>query len=67
MHIIYISGEIMDLTFAEEYSAILKDLQHYLGLNIESTKQTLAQSLIKACLFMITEKKMIREISTISG
>jgi hypothetical protein len=30
-HIIYIFGEIMEVTFAEEYSAIHKDLLHYLG------------------------------------
>ncbi len=30
-HIIYIFGRIMEVTFAKEYSAILKDLLHYLG------------------------------------
>jgi hypothetical protein len=33
-HIIYIFGEIMEVTFAEEYSAIHKGLLHYFGLNI---------------------------------
>jgi hypothetical protein len=30
-HIFYIFGEIMEATFAEEYSAIHKGLLHYLG------------------------------------
>jgi hypothetical protein len=31
-HIFYIFGEIMEVTFAEEYSAVHKGLLHYLGL-----------------------------------
>jgi hypothetical protein len=34
-HIIYIFGEIMDLTFAEEYSAIHEGLLLYLGLRLK--------------------------------
>ncbi len=30
-HIIYIFGEIMEVTFAEQYRASHKDLLHYLG------------------------------------
>ena len=34
-HIFYIFGEIIDLTFAEEYSAIHKGLLLYLGLRLK--------------------------------